>query len=149
MGVACLGIIGFLMLIISGNPTIQYIGVFFGAAGIYPTIPNTLTWVSNNIEGVYKRGVIVGVVVGWGNLNGVVSSNIYLKEDKPRYFIGHGIVLAYLVICLLGGTVFMYTALRRENSKRLAGKRDAMHAGKTEEEVWLAGDNRPHFIYSL
>ena len=38
--------------------------------GIYPTIPNTLTWCSNNVEGVYKRGVIVGTVVGWGNLNG-------------------------------------------------------------------------------
>ncbi|SMR58697.1 unnamed protein product [Zymoseptoria tritici ST99CH_1E4] len=149
MGVACLGIIGFLMLLISGNPTIQYVGVFFGAAGIYPTIPNTLTWVSNNIEGVYKRGVIIGIVVGWGNLNGVVSSNIYLKEDKPRYFTGHGIVLAYLVVCLLGGTIFMYTGLRMENARRLSGKRDHMHDGLTEEEKWVAGDNRPDFIYSM
>lgn len=41
--------------------------------GIYPTIPNTLTWCSNNVEGVYKRGVIVGTVVGWGNLNGAFT----------------------------------------------------------------------------
>lgn len=41
--------------------------------GADPAIPNSLTWCSNNIEGVYKRGVIVGIVVGWGNLNGVVS----------------------------------------------------------------------------
>lgn len=38
--------------------------------GIYPTIPNTLAWCSNNVEGVYKRGVIVGTVVGIGNMQG-------------------------------------------------------------------------------
>lgn len=149
MATVSLGIIGFTMLLASSDPKIQYVAVFFGAAGIYPTIPNTLTWCSNNIEGVYKRGVIIGIVVGWGNLNGVVSSNIYLSPDAPRYFTGHAVVLAYLVICLLGGTVFMYVSLRRENSKRLSGKRDNMLQGKTADEIWVAGDNRPDFIYSL
>lgn len=90
MIIVCIGIVGFCMLIGSGNPRIQYAGTFLvsreqaefihlvdeltldlqGAMGIYPTIPNALTWCSNNVEGVYKRGVIVGTVVGWGNLNG-------------------------------------------------------------------------------
>ncbi|PPJ56559.1 hypothetical protein CBER1_03885 [Cercospora berteroae] len=144
-----LSIIGFAMLIGSGNPNVQYGGTFLGAAGIYPTIPNTLTWASNNIEGVYKRGVIIGIVVGWGNLNGVVSSNIFLIEERPRFWTGHGVVLGYLVLCLLGGTIFMYTMLRAENHKRLTGKRDNMHAGKTPDEIWVAGDNRPDFIYVL
>lgn len=68
-----IGLVGFTMLIASSNPKIKYAGTFLGAAGIYPTIPNTLTWASNNIEGVYKRGVIIGIVVGTGNLQGVVS----------------------------------------------------------------------------
>lgn len=76
------GIVGFSMLIGSHNTKIQYAGTFLGAAGIYPTIPNTLTWAANNVEGVYKRGVIIGIVVGWGNLNGVVSS------DKEYFTIG-------------------------------------------------------------
>lgn len=40
-------------------------------------ISNSVTWCSNNVEGAYKRGVTIGFVVGWGNLQGVVSSNIY------------------------------------------------------------------------
>ncbi|KAI5362879.1 Putative major facilitator superfamily, MFS transporter superfamily [Septoria linicola] len=144
-----LAIVGFTMLLASSDPTIKYAGTFLGAAGIYPTIPNTLTWASNNIEGVYKRGVIIGIVVGWGNLNGVVSSNIYLVEERPRYWTGHGTVLAYLVVCLLGGTILMYTSLRIENNKRRSGKRDNMHAGMTRDEIWVAGDNRPDFIYTL
>ncbi|KXT12062.1 hypothetical protein AC579_1862 [Pseudocercospora musae] len=144
-----MSIVGFSMLIGSQTPHIQYAGTFLGAAGIYPTIPNTLTWASNNIEGVYKRGVIIGIVVGWGNLNGVVSSNIYLKAQKPKYYTGHGTVLGYLVVCLLGGTVFMYTMLSRENRLRRSGKRDRMHDGMTPDQIWVAGDKRPDFIYTL
>ncbi|KAK6433100.1 hypothetical protein LTR95_010728 [Oleoguttula sp. CCFEE 5521] len=149
MVVVSFAIVGFTMLISTKNPHIQYAGTFLGAMGIYPTIPNTLSWASNNIEGVYKRGVIIGIVVGWGNLNGVVSSNIFLAEQKPRYWTGHGTVLGYLIVCVLGGTIFIYTKLRMENKARLSGKRDAMHAGKTDDQIWLAGDNRPDFIYTL
>lgn len=166
MATVTIGIIGFCMLLASANPHIQYAGTFLGAAGIYPAIPNSLSWCSNNIEGVYKRGVIIGIVVGWGNLNGVVSftqpclnmvmlttmqvsSNIYLVQERPRYWTGHGTVLAYQIVCLLGGTIFMYLMLRRENKLRLSGKRDNMHAGKTPEQIWVAGDNRPDFIYTL
>jgi len=90
---------------------------------------------------------VIGIVVGWGNLNGVVSSNIYLTNEAPRFWTGHGTVLAYLVICLLGGTIFMHVMLRIENAKRRSGKRDRMHEGMTREQIWVAGDNRPDFLY--
>lgn len=117
--------------------------------GIYPTIPNNLCWAANNVEGGYKRGVLLGIVVGWGNLNGIVSSNIYLKSEKPRYWSGHGVVLAYMVICLFGGTAFIRTMLAIENKKRRAGKRDHMLDGMTPDEIMVAGDKRPNFLYTL
>ena len=149
MVVVSSAITGFIMLIASKDPHIQYAGTFLGAMGIYPTIANTLSWASNNVEGVYKRGVMVGIVVGWGNLNGVVSSNIYLTKESPRFWTGHGVVLAYLIVCLMGGTIFMHVMLRMENAKRRSGKRDRMHEGKTTEEIWIAGDKRPDFLYTL
>ncbi|KAK5043574.1 hypothetical protein LTR84_011381 [Exophiala bonariae] len=149
MGISCLAIIGFCMLIGSTNPKIQYAGTFLGAMGIYPCIPNTLAWVANNVDGVYKRGVVLGIVVGWGNLNGIVSSNIYLKTEAPHFYTGHGVVLAALTLCLLGGTIAMHVLLRIENRKRLSGARDNMHEGKTPEQVWVCGDKRPDFIYTL
>lgn len=149
MAVSFTGCVGFAMLLGSTNVHVQYAGTFLGAMGIYPTVSNTLTWASNNVEGVYKRGVMVGVVVGWGNMNGVVSSNIYNKEDKPLYRPGHGTVLAYMAVCLLGGSIFMHVMLRRENALRKAGKRDHWLEGKTEEEIRMMGDVRPDFIYTL
>jgi MFS family permease len=147
MVVSLIGCVGFAMLLGSSNVHIQYAGTFLGAAGIYPTVSNTLTWASNNVEGSLKRGVMVGVVVGWGNLNGVVSSNIYLPKEKPHYRTGHGIVLAYMFVFLFGGTVFMHFMLKRENSLRKSGRRDDLLHGKNESEVEVLGDRRPDFIY--
>ncbi|KAI9868260.1 MAG: hypothetical protein M1830_005688 [Pleopsidium flavum] len=147
--VSFLGIIGFSMLLGGNSPGVRYVGTFLGALGIYPCIANTISWASNNTEGVYKRGVTLGFVIGWGNLNGIVSSNIYRVKDKPRYVPGHSVVLAYLIVCLLGGSTLQYLLLRRENAQRLAGKRDAWISGKSEKEIELLGDRRPDFIYTL
>ena len=58
-------------------------------------------------------------------------------------------MLTYQIVCLLGGTILMYIMLKIENRKRKSGQRDNMLEGKTEEEVWIAGDNRPDFIYTM
>ncbi|CAG9985124.1 unnamed protein product [Clonostachys byssicola] len=144
-----IGVAGFVMLLGSNNLQVQYAGTFLGAAGIYPTIPNTLSWLNNNTEGSLKRAFVLGMVVGWGNLNGVVSSNIYLTRESPHFWTGHGVVLGYQVVCLLGGTIFMHFALRRMNANRKAGKMDAKWAALSEEQRWIEGDLRPDFVYTL
>ncbi|CAN9370606.1 unnamed protein product [Alternaria alternata] len=149
MGVSLFGITGFAMLLGSGNPNVQYAGTFLGAIGIYPTIANTISWAANNVEGVYKRGVTLGFVIGWGNINGVVSSNIYRSRDKPRYFLGHGVVLAYLTLWLLGGSIVTRFLLAWENKKRRQGARDVWIEGKSEKEIEEMGDKRPDFLYTL
>lgn len=146
MVVSCIGIIGFIMLISTSNPNVKYAGTFLGALGIYPCIANTISWASNNVEGVYKRGVTLGIVIGWGNLNGVVSSNIY--RDPPRFFKGHGVVLGYLSVFLLAGSILTQMGLRRENALRTSGRRNHLVEGKTEKEIVRMGDIRsvePHF----
>lgn len=149
MATVTLGIIGFIMLISTSNPTIQYIAVFLGAAGIYPTIPNTLSWVNNNTEGSLKRAFVLGMVVGWGNLNGVTSSNIYLTRENPRFWTGHGVILGYQVFFLLSGSVFMHFALRKMNKDRRAGKMDEVWSTLTDDQKWIQGDVRPDFRYTL
>lgn len=144
--VSLVGIAGFSMLIGSSEAHVQYAGTFLGALGIYPCISNTITWMANNTEGVYKRGVVLGFVIGWGNLNGVVSSNIFF--ESPRYYQGHGVVLAYMILFLLGGSTLMTLLLRRENRLRAAGRRDNWIEGKSEQEIEKLGDERPDFFYT-
>ena len=147
MALAPLGIAGFVMLIASDRPAVQYAGTFIGTMGIYPTIPIIIAWVANNVEGVYKRGIVLGIVIGWGNLNGIVSSNIFF--NAPRFYEGHGTIIAYMSICIFGGSLLMHTLLSMENKKRLSGQRDGWIEGKTEKEIEALGDKRPDFIYHL
>ncbi|MCJ1340943.1 hypothetical protein MMC09_006239 [Bachmanniomyces sp. S44760] len=149
MFVSLFGIVGFAMLLGSSHAGVQYAGTFLGAIGIYPAVANTISWVSNNTEGVYKRGVTLGFVIGWGNLNGVVSSNIYRAADKPTYKPGHAVVMAYMILFLLGGSALNYVLLRAENRKRRDGKRDYLVEGKSIKEREMLGDKRPDFLYTL
>ncbi|KAI9890492.1 MAG: hypothetical protein M1814_003976 [Vezdaea aestivalis] len=150
MGVSLIGITGFAMLLGSTSASVRYAGTFLGALGIYPCIANTISWVSNNTEGVYKRGVTLGLVIGWGNLNGVVSSNIFRQKDaKMGYKPGHGVVMAYLTLFLFGGSLTYHLLLRSENNKRMKGKRNAWIEGRTPEEIDRLGDSRPDFLYTL
>ncbi|EQL34268.1 hypothetical protein RJZ56_005603 [Blastomyces dermatitidis] len=149
MVVSLFGIAGFSMLLGSQTPAVKYIGTFLGAMGIYPAISNTISWASNNTEGVYKRGVTLGFVIGWGNLQGCVTSNIYRGDDKPEFYPGHGTVLGYLLLFQLGGSIAQYVLLRMENRRRLRGERDYWVAGLDEKQVEMRGDMRPDFIYTL
>lgn len=137
-----IGMAGFTMLIASQTPAVKYAGTFLGAMGIYPCIPNTIVWAGNNFEGVYKRGVAMGTLIGYGNLNGVVSSNIYRTQDKPQYYLGHGTVLGYMTVFLFVGSIIMRIMLARENRKRRKGLRDWMIEGMTVDEVYMLGDVR-------
>ncbi|KAK4174514.1 major facilitator superfamily domain-containing protein [Triangularia setosa] len=145
--VSVFGVVGFTMLLASEDAAVKYVGTFLGALGIYPCISNTISWMANNTEGVYKRGVVMGFVIGWGNLNGVVSSNIFF--NGPRFVEGHAVIIAYMAVFLFGGSVLMTVLLRRENAKRLRGERDYMVAGMSEKEMEILGDRRPDFIYTV
>ncbi|TVY84267.1 putative transporter, partial [Lachnellula suecica] len=144
--VSLIGVIGFAMLLGSHSNHTKYAGTFLGVMGIYPCIANTIAWVAGNAEGVYKRGIVLGFVIGWGNLNGVISSNIFFKT--PQFAVGHATIIAYMVVFLCGGSVVMHFLLERENAARLAGKRDHWVEGKTEKEVEILGDKRPDFFYT-
>ncbi|KAL1975469.1 hypothetical protein VTN31DRAFT_3861 [Thermomyces dupontii] len=145
---ATIGAVGFAMLLGAKTPGTRYAGTFLGTAGIYPTIANSIAWTSNNVEGVYKRGVTLGIMIGWGNLNGIVSSNIYRGEDAPNFYPGHSTVLGYLTVFLLGGSILQTVLLRIENRRRRQGERDYRIQGLTPSQIDLLGDERPDFFYT-
>ncbi|EJU02841.1 MFS general substrate transporter [Dacryopinax primogenitus] len=82
-----------------------------------------VAFVSNNVEGSLKRGVTLGIVIGLGNLNGIVSSNIYRAQYQPWYTMSHGIVLLYVLLIFIGTAVMMFL-LKRENDARDRGERN-------------------------
>ncbi|KAL3675296.1 hypothetical protein R1sor_025244 [Riccia sorocarpa] len=139
---------GFIMNIIpSRGPAVRYVGTFLAAGGVYPCIGNTIAWTANNVEGSYKRGIVMAMVIAWGNLQGAVSSNIYRAKDAPHYLIGNAVSLANLSIAL-AATIFLWLGLAMENRKRDRGERKYRIKTGTEEERIELGDFHPDFRYT-
>jgi len=133
-------------------PHLSYAGTFFAVVGIYSSAANNITWLNNNVEGVYKRAVAVASIIAWGNINGIMSSNVYRSEDAPWYRMADCIVLGYLVIALVGGSILNLIFLNIANRRRDAGgellRREKLD-GLTEEEQRELGDAHPDFRYTL
>ncbi|TFL02117.1 MFS general substrate transporter [Pterulicium gracile] len=128
LGLFCLGLAGYIILAVSRKPALSYFATFLATCGIYPVIPNTIAWMSNNVEGSYKRSVSLGMVISFGNINGAVSSNVYRTKDKPWFTLGHGLVLMYICFGILA-TGYYEWAVNRENQKRARGERDEVISG--------------------
>ncbi|KAF8226835.1 MFS general substrate transporter [Tricholoma matsutake] len=108
--------VGYIILVSSKNAALSYFAVYLAACGIYPVIPNTIAWVSNNVEGSYKRSVTLAMTISFGNINGA-----YRATDAPWYPLG--IVLMYIGLGIFSSLTYLFL-LRRENMARDRGERD-------------------------
>ncbi|EPS35793.1 hypothetical protein H072_10721 [Dactylellina haptotyla CBS 200.50] len=111
-------VLGFFLLLFGKNVAMKYTGTFLAAIGIYPCIPNAVAWSSNNILDPGKRGLSLGFVIGIGNLAGLVNCFVFRSKDKPDYKLGHGVVLGFLIVLLLGGSILQHILLVRENRRK-------------------------------
>ena len=151
-GFAMLGVviasIGYIILLAQGSVSVgaRYCAIYLVMAGGYITQPITLVWLSNNMGGHYKRSISAAMQIGFGNLGGIIASNIFITKQKPRYPVGYGVSLALIWMCGIACTV-LAIGLRLENKKRERGERDA-RLNLPKEEVENLGDDHPKFRFA-
>ncbi|KAJ5756803.1 hypothetical protein N7533_006346 [Penicillium manginii] len=117
MGSSALACIGYILLISQHRPGVSYLGTIFAAAGIYPAVAIVLSWPANNVSGQTKRCIANAMQISIGNLGAVIGTQLYRTETSPRYFLGHGFALGYLVanIFVVG---ILWKVLQRENVEK-------------------------------
>ncbi|KAE8309303.1 major facilitator superfamily domain-containing protein [Aspergillus transmontanensis] len=145
--------IGYIILLCRGplsrglNVYVRYMVVFFVTTGCYIAQPVAIVWMASNLSGHYKRAVGLAIQVGYGNIRGIIASNIFNRDDAPLYTVGYGTSLAMIVFCGIMSTIFA-TGLLIENKKRDQRKRDDRL--QLDEDVLddLSHDD-PRFRFSL
>ncbi|PNS17905.1 hypothetical protein CAC42_3864 [Sphaceloma murrayae] len=137
--------VGEILLLVGASVSVgvRYFAVFAITTGTYVTQPVTLTWIQNNMGGHYKRSISSAMMVGFGNVGGIVASNVFLVEEAPRYPTGYGVSLGLLWVCAIACTVLLW-GLWRENKKRDRGERDYR---LQSQEVDNLGDDYPTFRF--
>ncbi|CAO3595008.1 unnamed protein product [Absidia cylindrospora] len=149
MGVSSLGALGYIFLLASESVGLRYTGAILVACGIYPIIPLTLSWVSNNQLGHTKRAVAIALVSMIAQVFAIVGTQIYRTEDGPRFIRGHAVCLAFISLSGISACA-LRILLKRENARRnrTYGPADVKDLS-TLEDIDILYDNHPQFRYAL
>ena len=139
--------VGYIILLAQRSVSvgIRYFAIYLITAGGYTTQPITLVWLSNNMGGHYKRSISAAMQVGFGNIGGIIASNIYLTNQKPTYPTGYGVSLGLIWVTGIACTILLM-GLRFENKKREQGGRD-YRLNLPEDEKDNLGDDHPSFRF--
>jgi len=70
---AGVSMIGYIIAYATSKPGPGYAAAIIAATGVYPTIAVNLAWAGGNAGGDMKRGVVLAMVIGVGNLGGYVA----------------------------------------------------------------------------
>jgi cyanate permease len=137
-------IIGYIILLTAPThkPGVSYAGTILAAAGIYPSCAIVLSWAAANVSGQSKRATATAMTITIGNLGAVLGTQLYRPKTSPRWHLGHGFALAYLVGNLVVVSVIWIT-LRREN--RI--KRERLAGGEAEPQGSIVSDEDVRWIF--
>lgn len=126
---------------------VAYFSVVLAVAGIYPIQAAAASWNSNNIAPASRRAVGIALMNCVGNIGGIVGSFMYLESEKPKYYTGFGLSLAF------GGTGMLVALLLEWSYKTANAKKAKLEEEArlkyTEGELFDMGDRSPLFKHVL
>ncbi|ODV77778.1 MFS general substrate transporter [Suhomyces tanzawaensis NRRL Y-17324] len=100
---------------------VAYFSCFLMTMGASASSVLTSTWYTNNTPGANRRAVISAVGVPLANAAGLISTNIFLPKDAPKYIPALGITAGFgglaivVILCIL---LFMIYDNRRRNKEQ-------------------------------
>ncbi|KAF8070071.1 major facilitator superfamily domain-containing protein [Lyophyllum atratum] len=131
VGSILLSMIGFIVLYTQEKPGVAYTGAVLAAMGAYPTIAIDLAWAGSSVGGDTRKGVVIAMVVGTGNLGGVCSSFVYITP--PRFHIGHGTILGWLGLSVVLSLIAMWDYNRLNKQKIALCAREGIDESRRDE----------------
>ncbi|KIK98464.1 hypothetical protein PAXRUDRAFT_31147 [Paxillus rubicundulus Ve08.2h10] len=146
IGGAFVSLLGYIVLYTQSSPGASYVGTIIAAAGVFPTIAVDLAWAGSNAGGDLKRGVVIAMVIGLGNLGGICSSFIYI--DPPRFHVGHGTIMGWLTLSILLSFFAMWDYNRINKQKEELCLEHGI-TGDRRDEFRDMGDESPLFRYTI
>jgi len=146
IGSCLLALVGYIILYCTTSSGAGYAGAVLAAVGVYPTIAVHLAWAGSMAGGDVRKGVVIAMVIGFGNLGGICSSFIYMTP--PRFFVGHGTIMGWLSLSIILSLFNMWDFNRLNKQKEAQCQREGI-----DESRWMEfkdmGSESPLFRYTL
>lgn len=127
----------------------RYAGLVILLAGTFIASPITAAWLAGNTPEPGKRTVVIGIN-GWGNLAGIIGSQLFLAKYGPTYHFPLVITLILVAIAFVGYTAYRFAlqAANRYKAKKVAQMTpEDIEEEKTNDVRWA--DRKYTFVYGL
>ncbi|GME65897.1 major facilitator superfamily transporter [Neofusicoccum parvum] len=129
------------------QPAVAYLATFLLAAGAY--VPSCLvhSWHNNNNLSENARAATTGLLVGLGNLGGILSAATFRVEYAPSYVPTLAATAACNVTCM-AFTAWLGGWMKLENGRRDAAMGVKLRAGDVDTaELMAEGEADPRWRY--
>ena len=127
---------------------VRYMGMFFVTSGAFIMMSTLVVWLCVNLGKGVRRSVAMGLLTGFGNCGALVSSNVFITNQAPKYPVGFGVGLAFGVLAGFAATAY-YVYVRVENRRRdrLQSSRGRVYTREEMEQMQDLGDAHPDFRF--
>ncbi|KZP01733.1 major facilitator superfamily transporter [Calocera viscosa TUFC12733] len=151
LGALLIVIIGLIMTITIplANTGGRYAGLVILLAGTFISAPITAAWLAGNTPEPGKRTIILGIN-GWGNLAGIIGSELYLSKYAPDYQYPLKVTLGLIVASFVGyaGVHVVLRLVNRSKAKKVASMTPEEIETENTSELRYA-DKKLTFVYGL
>jgi dipeptide/tripeptide permease len=142
------GALGYILLAATSDVGPRYTGVFFAAAGIFPSISNILPWVLNNQGSDTRRGVGIAILNLVGQCGPLLGTRLFPGNEGPYYRTGMWVCAGFMLFN--GFLAVLLRCLLVWENKKLDEKYGVREDGVGKEDVTVGEENEgPRFRYIL
>ncbi|KIV97771.1 hypothetical protein PV10_01479 [Exophiala mesophila] len=130
------------------NKGVAYFACFLMASGAY--IPSVLvhSWHNNNDLDETSRAARTGLLVGLGNLGGIISGATFRVEYAPSYWPTLVATACCNGVCIIS-VLTMGLWMRRENARRNKAQGRVLKAEDVDTDTLQDGENSPDWRYFI
>ncbi|KAL6704438.1 hypothetical protein ACN47E_008182 [Coniothyrium glycines] len=150
IGGILIGLMGLIVVVTASYGShAKFVGLCILLFGSYISAPLTVVWLSGNNPEPGKRSLVLGVN-GFGNLAGVVGSQLYRKQYAPNYTLPFYATLGFVAVALVGYIMFRFIlqSINKQKMKILKEKSAADIEAERLDDARYA-DQKWSFIYGL
>ncbi|KAF2177429.1 putative MFS transporter [Zopfia rhizophila CBS 207.26] len=133
---------------LSGNIGPSFFAIILTCMGIYPIQPAVSSWAANNLAPARRRAMGIAFNICMGNIGGIIGSYMYLEAEKPKYYTGFGLSLAFGATGFLM-SLFIELSYKWGNARKARMSEEEVREKYTEDQLLDMGEKSPLFKYVL
>ncbi|EJT98502.1 MFS transporter [Dacryopinax primogenitus] len=127
----------------------RYGGLIILLMGTFVSTPITTAWIAGNTPEPGKRTVVLAIN-GWGNIGGIIGSEIYIPQYGPDYRYPLTISLVLLCCCWVGYVVVnLYLRYVNHTRAKIVANMTPEELERENKDATRYADKKLTFVYGL